>query len=175
MKFISVMATLFLSCATAFGSGNTAFHPKFSNDELLLPSDYRNWVTLSSSTPGVPHSRPKHFAGKIFVEPSAFNHFTRTGVWPDKTVIVLELRKATTKARKQPVVLGFEAAVKNNRAFPDPWSFYGIIFDRQGSHAGAKERSSSNSELLDIRLAMAFPTLRAVINAEPSTMVDGTF
>ena len=63
--------------------------------------DYREWIYLTS---GIDMSySPK--AGmedhstfdNVFVNPAAWRSFVATGTWPDKTVMVLEVRGAKTK------------------------------------------------------------------------------
>jgi hypothetical protein len=179
MKFVSVVVALLLLCAVGFSSEvpPTKANAKMSSSELLLPANYHDWVTISPATAGLPSHHQKHVASKLFVEPTAFEHFTRTGEWPNKTVIVLELSSAKAKARTKLAVMGLEAAVKDESGFPDQWSYYGIVYDRPQVSAGnmKAEKPCDCDQPLDSMLAMAFPTLRAVINAKPSSMSKTLF
>lgn len=177
MKFASVVAAFLLMCASALATEIQAAHPKFNSNELLLPSNYRTWVVLSPSSPGMPAHQHKHVANKLYVEPTAFEHFSKTGKWPNKTVIVLELTSKRTGAVADSSVMGLEAAVKDDADLPEAWSYYGIVFDRpQAKGALAKaEKMCDCEQSLDSILAMAFPTLRAVINAKPSTVSPTLF
>jgi hypothetical protein len=177
MKFASGLVTLLLLCAVGFSSELPPSNPKISKNELLLPANYHNWVTLSPSTAGIPSHRHKKVASKLFVEPTAFEHFTRTGTWPNKTVIVLELSSSKARARAKSDVMGLEAAVKNDASFPNSWTYYGIIYDhpQQSSDTLKAEKPCDCDQPLDSMLAMAFPTLRAVINAKPSSMSQTLF
>jgi hypothetical protein len=176
MKFASVVLSLLLLCGVSFASEVPASHPKMKA-ELLLPANYRNWVKLSPSMPGLPSHRHKHVAGKLFVEPLAFEHFTKTGEWPNKTVIVLELSSGKPGASAKSEVMGLEAAVKDEAGFPDAWSYYGIVYDRPQVPSGTlkAEKPCDCDQPLDAMLALAFPTLRAVINAKPSSMSQTLF
>src|SRR3954465_7170947 len=71
MKFASVVLGLLLFCAVSLASEVPASHSKMK-PELLLPANYRTWVKLSPSMPGLPSHRHKHVAGRVFVEPVAF-------------------------------------------------------------------------------------------------------
>jgi hypothetical protein len=177
MKFASVVAALLLMCAAGFASGVQAAHPKVNNHELLLPSNYRSWVVLSSATAGMHLHRHKHLANKLYVEPGSYEHFTKTGQWPDRTVIVLELMSERVGAAARSDVMGLEAAVKDETHFPEAWSYYGIVFDRtQTNSAPVKaEKMCDCEQPLDAVLAMAFPALRAIINAKPATMPSTLF
>jgi Cytochrome P460 len=66
----------------------------------------------------------------VFVNPEAYRAFLKTGTWPDKTVLVLELRNSDTKVsinkdgRVQADVVAVEAHVKD--AERGGWAFYGF-------------------------------------------------
>jgi len=77
--------------------------PSFSADnQLLRPDNYREWVWLSSGLgmsygPAAQSAREPVF-DNVFVAPAAYRAFLETGKWPDKTVLVLELRSAVSGA-----------------------------------------------------------------------------
>src|SRR5690348_18247868 len=72
-----------------------------ADDKLVLPADYREWVYLSSGL-GMSYN-PKALASShpmfdnTFVNPESWREFQKTGTWPDKTVIVLEVRGSSDK------------------------------------------------------------------------------
>ncbi len=169
MKFVSLVVVLLLMCSAGFASEVRTTTPN-TQSELLLPATYRNWVTVSPSTPGMPNHHHSHVASKLFVEPIAFEQFAKTGKWPNKTVIVLELTSAHPKSKGD--VMGLEAAVKDDSHFPDPWTYYGIVFDhpQEKAPAAKAQKMCDCDQPLEPMLAMAFPTLRAVINAKPSAV-----
>lgn len=104
--------------------------------ELVAPKDYRRWVYLSSGydmsylasqTPGM------HVFDNVFVSPSAYAAFLKTGTWPDKTVMVLEPRGAVQKGSInragafQGEKMGEEIHVKDTARFPDGgWAFFAV-------------------------------------------------
>lgn len=110
--------------------------PRYTRDNRMLrPSNYGEWIWLSSSlgmsyTPGPPDENPS-FAN-VFVNPSAYRSFVSTGKWPDKTVLVLEVRSSVSKSsinqkgRVQGPVTGVEVHVKDERRFPGKWAFFGF-------------------------------------------------
>ena len=68
--------------------------------KLVAPADYREWVFLSAGLdmtygPAMPPAGQHRF-DNVFVDPAAYRAFRATGVWPDKTVMVLEIRNAVT-------------------------------------------------------------------------------
>jgi hypothetical protein len=114
-----------------------------SGNDLIRPDNYREWIFLSSSLglnyppPGAP-AGPQQF-DNVFVNPSSYRSFLKTGKWPDKTVFVLEFRNVGSETapnrngRFQTELKSFEAEVKDSR-FPDGWGFF-IFRDNDKSAA----------------------------------------
>lgn len=83
--------------------------PKYNADgRLIPPADYRDWVFLSSGAGqellrmpwhgGRPHVRQRIYAASsLFAPRAAYAEFKRRGVWPDKTVLMLENYGAKSK------------------------------------------------------------------------------
>lgn len=106
-----------------------------ANGDLLPPKDYREWIYLTS---GIDMSySPKAMEmdhsmfDNVFVNPAAYRSFLVTGTWPDKTVMVLEVRGAKSKGSinqrghfQDTTVMGFEVHVKDEARFPGKWAFF---------------------------------------------------
>src|ERR1700741_5664162 len=71
--------------------------PQYTSDgQMRLPEHYREWVYLTSGfdmsyNPSM-QMGDHHMFDNVFVNPAAYQAFTKTGTWPDKTVLVLEAR-----------------------------------------------------------------------------------
>jgi cytochrome P460 len=112
----------------------TSEAPRYTNgSNLVRPTDYREWVFLSSGLgmdymPESGGKNPPSF-GNVFVNPSSYREFMKTGKWPDKTTFVLEFRASTSEGsinkagRFQSQLVGVEAEVKDSK-FPDGWAFF---------------------------------------------------
>jgi hypothetical protein len=110
--------------------------PAYTTDgKLKLPENYREWVFLSSgmdmsySDSSMGHS----MFDNVFVEPSAYREFQRTGTWPDGTQLVLESRMATEKGSinkhgkfQTDEIMGMEIHVKDVKRFQGGWGFFGF-------------------------------------------------
>ena len=104
--------------------------------ELLLPKDYREWIFLTSGlgmTYGPAASTPQDPRfDNVFVNPSSYRAFQETGRWPDRTVFILEIRRSVSKGsinnggHYQTEIAGVEAAVKDERRFPQKWAYFGF-------------------------------------------------
>jgi hypothetical protein len=132
-----VGAALTLFCSTALSeSTETAVRdPVYTEDgRLALPEDYREWVYLSSGFDMAysPMAMGHHMFDNVFVEPGAYKAFLATGTWPDKTMLVLEVRGAMDKGSinkngnyQSTEVMGREVHVKDS-AHLQGWAFFGF-------------------------------------------------
>ena len=99
-----IPASLLLIAAVVTQSGTSAQQapgdgPSFSQaNELMRPTDFREWIFVSSglgmtyneAASGAPARVPN--LTNVYVNPSSYRSFMKTGQWPDKTMFVLEIR-----------------------------------------------------------------------------------
>jgi len=113
--------------------------PRFTADgKMEFPKDYRSWIYLSTGMDmsyqeggGNPDN---HIFDSVFVNREAYDVFQKTGRWPDKTVMVLEVRKGASKGsinkrgQFQTDRLGAEVHVKDEARFKSTggWAFFGF-------------------------------------------------
>jgi hypothetical protein len=111
-----------------------AYTPTYTKDgDLVPPLQYREWVYLTTGLDMsyTPKSDPNmHMFDNVFVNPEAYRSFQQTGTWPDKTVMVLEGRRAEQKVsinkrgRSQSAYLtGLEVHAKDAK-LPGGWGFF---------------------------------------------------
>jgi hypothetical protein len=144
-----MLRTLMLLCLLLFqydskpatnqtGEGvSTGQTPTYTADgRLMFPANYREWVYLTSGldmsyspNAGMGHS----MFDNVFVNPEAYKAFLQTGTWPDKTMLVLEVRMAGSKASinksghfQTSDLMGREVHVKDESRFPGKWAFFGF-------------------------------------------------
>ena len=111
--------------------------PEYTADgQMKLPANYREWVYLSTGidmnyrpNAGMNHS----MFDNVFVNPESYKYFVANGTWPDKTMLVLEVRGAETKSAinkaghyQTTEVMGREVHVKDESRFPGKWAFFGF-------------------------------------------------
>jgi hypothetical protein len=108
-----------------------------TDDQLKLPENYRQWVYLTTgfdmSYSAGAMTMDHHMFDNVFVNPEAYKSFTETGTWPDKTMLVLETRKAEGRGSinqrgnfQGGEVMGLEVHVKDELRFPSKWAFFGF-------------------------------------------------
>jgi hypothetical protein len=129
-------AALLLASRSATVQAHSADGPAYApSGDLLPPSNYREWIYLTS---GIDMSySPKAMSvdhsmfDNVFVNPAAYRSFVATGTWPDKTVMVLEVRGARSKGSinqrghfQDTAIMGFEVHVKDESRFPGKWAFF---------------------------------------------------
>ncbi|MBS1790695.1 MAG: cytochrome P460 family protein [Acidobacteria bacterium] len=112
---------------------------------LLRPEGYREWVFVGSST-GLnysPNPAPSSSTSgtdfkNVYINPSSYREFVKTGTFPEGTVMVLEIAQAANK--NEPGLQGsfaskyvaLEASVKDSKRFPGGWAYFGFT-DRDGN------------------------------------------
>jgi len=92
---------LIISCLAVIALAQSGEPLRYTkNGNLVLPADYREWIFLSSGI-GMAYTDNATSANppfeNVFVNPSAYRVFLKTGSWPDKTVLVLEIRKSESQ------------------------------------------------------------------------------
>jgi hypothetical protein len=117
--------------------------PEYSGEQMKLPENYRQWTYL---TTGFDMSYNKaamqmdhHMFDNVFVNPEAYKAFVESGTWPDKTVLVLEARKAEGKGSinqkgnfQGTDIMGLEVHVKDEAHFPGKWAFFSFDDSKLG-------------------------------------------
>ena len=112
-----------------------AWAQQYTKDgDLAFPKEYRQWVFLSSglgmtyNQNSTPNGNPPF--ENVFVNQAAYQGFLKTGTWPDKTVMVLEIRASDSRVsinkdgRIQTNMVAMEVHVKD--AAKGGWAFYGF-------------------------------------------------
>ncbi len=139
LLILLLAAALSLAAMTPQASTNnetSANLPVYTADgNLKFPANYREWVYLTS---GVDMSYSPNMSmdhsmfDNVFVNPEAYKAFLQTGMWPDKTMLVLEARMAGSKGSinknghfQTGNVMGREVHVKDEGRFPaGKWAFF---------------------------------------------------
>lgn len=134
-KIFAAAALALLSSIAQSDSTDSVRNPVYTEDgQLTLPENYREWVYLSTGFDMAyrPMAMGHHMFDNVFVEPGAYKAFLATGTWPDKTMLVLEVRGAMDKGSinksgnfQDTEVMGREVHVKDN-AHLQGWGFFGF-------------------------------------------------
>lgn len=162
--------------------------PRYTTEgKLLKPADYREWIFLSSGlgmtySASGPDNSPMFT--NVYVQPEAYHAFLKTGQWPDKTVLVLEMYTSATEGSinqgghyQVAPMGGIEAHVKDTSRPGHPWKFYG--FDEKGETAEARPEGNActqchvKSGAVEDTFVQFYPTLLPVARAK-GTLKPGT-
>ncbi len=168
-----------LGCAgVAMVSAAEPAGPTYTADgKLNFPKDYRSWVWLSSGfdmsyVAGA--SSDMHMFDNVFVDPKAYAAFQATGTWPDKTVLVLEVRKAEQNGsinkagRFQTSRMGAEIHIKDKARFKGGWAFFGFNGDGPGQllpTSAACYACHAQHAAVDTTFVQFYPTLLPIAEA----------
>jgi hypothetical protein len=103
---------------------------------LLYPSDYREWVYVTSGL-GMTYGPAAQAEGRpplfdnVFVNRESYRSFLATGQWPERTIFVLEIRSGeehvsiNNGGRTQGAIRALEVAVKDRARFADTtWGYF---------------------------------------------------
>jgi hypothetical protein len=171
----AVAAALLCGAATP---GPQSGEPRYEADgRMVFPADYREWVFLSSglnmSYSAAPAMAGADMFGNTFVPAAAYKAFLATGVWPDKTVIILENRGGTSQGSinkrgqfQTTEYMGAEAHVKDTARFKGGWGFFGFDTDgkpaREIPHQAACYSCHEQHAAADTTFVQFYPTLLPV-------------
>lgn len=131
----SILAFLLLTSVCLCADRDKAAFTR--SGELVVPANYREWIFLSSGLgmtygPNAPTAGAPLRFDNVFVNPSSYREFMRSGTWPEGTVMILEIRNSETKGSInqhgsfQSGIAAVEAHVKDSRRFKSGWAFYDL-------------------------------------------------
>ena len=163
-------------CAWAVASSISAQQPAApaftTAGPLVRPLDYRSWVFVTSGLgmtygPAKPAEGQPPLFDNVFVTRDAYNEFLRSGAWPDKTMFILEGRRAEANVsinnggHTQGQMAFMEAAVKDTARFKNTGGWGYFSFDSRGG-------------LVESAAALP-PTASCYACHSANTAVDNTF
>lgn len=159
---------------------SNAHAPVYTADgKLVPPTDYREWVYLST---GLDMSyNPKATASadpvfdNVFVNPEAYRVFRQTGTWPDKTQFALEVRSSASKGSinqrghyQSDKVVGLEIHVKDTARFDGGWAFFDIDGDKPAERIPVDKACYACHQAhgaVDTTFVQFYPTLLPIARA----------
>jgi hypothetical protein len=123
------------------------FGVQAADDTFPFPTDYREWVFLSSGRgmtygPAANPNGPPLF-DNVFVKPESYRDFLKTGKWPEQSVFVLEIRRSVSEGSInkggtfQSDLVGIEVEVKDQKRFAKTggWAFFEFGTKRDPANA----------------------------------------
>jgi len=173
-KLLFLAGVLLLSVVALTQSSTSTAAPEYTADgKLKLPEQYREWVYLSTGLDmsyTADGNADHHMFDNVFVNPESYKKFKETGTWPDKTMLVLEVRGAESRASinqrgnfQSGEVMGIEVHIKDEAKFPNgKWAFFGFDDGKVGNlfPAGASCYSCHQSHgAVDTTFVQFYPTL----------------
>ena len=170
----------FASAAAAVAAAETPAPegaPQYdTKGNLAFSGDYREWVFLSSGldmsyTADAPMAG-EHMFNNVFAPRAAYESFLKNGVWPDRTVLMLENRGGTTNLSmlkhgqiQTTEVMGLEAHVKDSR-FTGGWAFFAFDDGKKPAaeipHAASCYSCHQAHGAADTTFVQFYPTLLPV-------------
>ncbi len=167
----AVLVCVTLLCGAAYAAD--------SAPQLDYPADYRNWIFLTSGldmTYSGEQMAGHHMFDNVFVNPEAYKAFQATGRWPDKTILVKEVRGGQTKGSinrggtyQQVGVMALEVHAKDEKRFPGQWAFF-VFGDAKPAAAIPKEAQCyachGSHGAVDNTFVQFYPTLMPIAESK---------
>jgi hypothetical protein len=155
--------------------------PQYTRDnQLVVPTDYREWIFLSSGLGmtygpiGGDNASPRF--DNVFVTPAAYRAFLTSGRWPEKTMFILEVRSSVSKGsinnggHYQSDREGFQAEVKDSSRFPgNGWAFFALGNGSTGKmipRGGSCYSCHPDKGAVDNTFVQFYPTLLPIAKAK---------
>ena len=170
---VLVLISLCAGSLQVSSAGSSQDSVQYKGDQLVRPSDYREWVFVSSGLRLSNNPSPAEGATftNVFVTPSAYHQFLATGTWPDKTVLVQESRSSSNQgslnkaSQYQADLVGISVKVKDAARYPDQWAYFS--FDASAQTAKAKPKAACwqchhDQGAVDSTYVQFYPTLKPV-------------
>jgi hypothetical protein len=175
-KLLLSSLTLVICFAVLYSAASPAFsdHPQYTSDNKLLPpQNYREWIYLSS---GLGMSYSPSIGGhemftNVFVVPWAYQEFIKTGKWPDKTMFVVEERDSETKGSINKVghfqtdMMGMGVEVKDETRYPEKWAYFNFDEDTKSASPNPKGgcwQCHEDHAAVEHSFVQFYPTLKPV-------------
>jgi cytochrome P460 len=111
--------------------------PRYAADGALVrPEGYREWMFVGSNlnmgyVEGAPPAEDRFH--NIFIQREAYQQFARTGTFPDKTMLVMEVFRAggnasiNKRGKFEDEFLGIEVALKDESKLAEKWGYFNFI------------------------------------------------
>jgi hypothetical protein len=148
--------------------------PVFNGAALVRPEGHHTWPLVGASL-GLSYAETPQGSGpgafhRVYVNPSSYEAYERTGAFPDGTMFVLELYAAHEKTSPAKAGyfegprVGLEASVKDRRRFRSGWAYFGFengaratatAFPEDGCHSCHVAHAARDSVFVQF-----YPTLR---------------
>ncbi len=105
---------------------------------MIRPEGWREWKFVGANygmgyVEGSPETAANATFHNIYIQPHAYAHYKKTGKFPDKTMLVMEVVKpgANVSINKKGVFqdkfIGVEVALKDEKRFPEKWAYFNFI------------------------------------------------
>ena len=149
MKTFFAVAAIAAFCLLLLGASPEAKGPKpqyDANGNLIRPTDYREWIFLSSGL-GMNYNAAAgshDMFTNVFVPRWAYEEFLKSGKWPEQTMWIVEERGAESKGsinqhgHYQTDLMGSPVEVKDSARFPDKWGYFAFGESNQTAEAMPK-------------------------------------
>jgi hypothetical protein len=127
-----------LLAGAALGIAQPMPAPKYTGETLVRPEGYRAWMFVGANygmgyTEGGEKKESPGTFHNIYIQREAFEEYRKSGRFPDKTMLVMEVVRPGTNASInkrgmfQDQFVGVEVALKDEARYPEKWAYFNFI------------------------------------------------
>lgn len=163
---------------TRFSMDDALTVPRYTAEGALIrPEGWASWVFVGASI-GLSYSEdqghdPPRLFHNVYMQPAAYEHYARTGVFPEKTMFVLSLYRPE---QKEAILRGgffegelvrLEVGLKDHSLFEEGWAYFDFgeagsnptatPFPAESCHTCHAEHGADDNVFVQF-----YPTLRAL-------------
>lgn len=171
------------------GENTSSEDRKFTGSgQIALPQDYREWVYLSSGLgmtygPAASANSEHQNFDNVFVTRRAYQSFQQTGIWPDKTMFILEVRSSRTNGsinrggHYQGEIMAIEGEMKDETNAQGKWTFFSFDLDKAAGtpfpRTAACYSCHSQHGAVDNTFVQFYPTLLPIALKKGTVKPEG--
>ena len=166
---------LFYAASAAAAAPDGSSSPQYTKDnQLLRPENYREWIYLSSGL-GMnysPLASGHDMFTNVFVPQWVYQEFLKSGMWPDKTIFVVEERGSESKGSinkhghyQTEELMGIGVEVKDSAHFPGHWAYFNFEQNMRSAKANAQSdcfQCHEDHAAVEHSFVQFYPTLKPV-------------
>lgn len=134
----------------------TKVEPQYTAEgELVRPIDYHRWVFVGASL-GMSYEEPSKdkaegpgIFGNVYLEPTAYEQYLKTGTFPEKTMLALAVHKPAQdvsinkRGHFEGEQIALEIALKDHEQFEEGWAYFDFPMGKDTAKAFPKEKCHS--------------------------------
>jgi hypothetical protein len=124
---MAALVVLGILSVSALAQLRPTTHALVAADSMVRPDGYREWILIAGTGMVDPAGQPSAPGDRVYISPSSYREYSRTGRFPDGTVLVWEAaapEPPAARGRLHSTSSTLLVSVKDSSKFEGGWGFY---------------------------------------------------